>query len=136
MFGNRLHECYKGTITVGVFQDIHLLDAGCGTGHYAKVLVDMGVGELHLMDACPDMLNIAKDKLKDAIKQNIVASVVEAKLPDLPFQDGIFDAVMYNHVSTHYSLPQREIYNVIMWLLCNGELMHFEGMQVYRNCFV
>ena len=82
-----------------IFQDIHVLDAGCGSGQYAKVLVDMGVGKISLLDASTEMLNIAKDKLKDAIQHNIVDACVEAVLPDLPFEDGIFDAVMYNQVS-------------------------------------
>ena len=74
-------------------------DAGCGTGLYAKVLFEMGIGKLSLLDASPAMLFIAKVNLNDAIKQNIVDAVVEAKLPDLPFEDGIFDAVMFNQVS-------------------------------------
>ena len=92
-----------------IFQDIHVLDAGCGTGLYAKVLFEMGIGKLSLLDASPAMLFIAKVNLNDAIKQNIVDAVVEAKLPDLPFveaklsdlpfEDGIFDAVMFNQVS-------------------------------------
>ena len=76
-----------------------MLDAGCGNGKYAKVLVDMGVGKISLLDASTEMMNIAKDKLKHAIQQNIVDACVEAVLPDLPFEDGMFDAVMYNNVS-------------------------------------
>ena len=90
----------SGTITVDIFQDVYVLDAGCGTGHYAKVLADMGVGKLCLLDASSEMLNIAKHKLEDNIKQNVVDAVIKAKLPDLPFVDGTFDVVMFNNVST------------------------------------
>ena len=90
----------NGTATFEIFQDLHVLDAGCGTGHHAKLLVEMGVGKLTLVDASPEMLSIAKLQLKDAIKQNVVNAVIEAKLPDLPFEDGIFDAVMFNNVSS------------------------------------
>ena len=95
-----------------IFQDIHVLDAGCGTGQYAKCFVEMGIGKLSLLDASPKMLNIAKVKLNDAIKQNVVDTVVEAKLPDLPFEDGIFDAVMFNQVSSIFLLFERTISSV------------------------
>ena len=88
------------TATYVMFQDLHVLDAGCGTGHHAKMLIEMGVGKFTLLDASPEMLNIAKLQLKDAIKQNVVNTIIEAKLPDLPFEDGIFDAVMFNLVSS------------------------------------
>ena len=92
-----------------------MLDAGCGTGHYAKELADMGVGKLCLLDASSEMLNIAKHKLEDKIKQNVV-DAIKAKLPDLPFVDGTFDAVMFNHVSTKYSFLQRHITIPKIWL--------------------
>ena len=57
------------TATYVIFQDLHVLDAGCGTGHHAKLLVEMGVGKLTLLDASHEMLSIAKLQLQDAIKQ-------------------------------------------------------------------
>ena len=100
------------TMTDGIFQDIHVLDAGCGTGLYAKVLVKMGLGKLTLMDASPKMLSIAQVQLNDAIQQKIVDAVVEAKLPDLPFEDGKFDAVMFNLVSSLFLFLERIINKV------------------------
>ena len=75
----------------------------------------MGVGKLCLLDASTEMLNIAKHKLEDNIKHNVV-DIIKAKLPDLPFSDGIFDAVMFNHVSTMYSFLQRDSNITKMWL--------------------
>lgn len=46
------------------FQNIHLLDAGCGTGQYSKALLEMGIGVITLLDASPQMLTIAKENLK------------------------------------------------------------------------
>ena len=76
----------------------------------------MGVGKLCLLDASSEMLNIAKHKLEDYIEQNVVDAVIKAKLPDLPFDDGTFDAVMFNHVSIKYSFLQRDINITKMWL--------------------
>ena len=104
------------TATYVIFQDLHVLDAGCGTGHHAKLLVEMGVGKLTLLDASPEMLSIAKLQLQDAIKQNIVNAVIEAKLPELPFEDGIFDVVMFNLVSSLFLFLERTCSNVNMRL--------------------
>ena len=79
-------------------QDVHVLDAGCGTGNYAKALIDYGVGKVTLMDASHNMLSKARDKLKDAIEKKIVDQVIEAKLPKIPVEDGTFDMVLYSLV--------------------------------------
>ncbi|WAR31926.1 hypothetical protein MAR_034468, partial [Mya arenaria] len=43
--------------------DLHILDVGCGTGLYAKAMLDHGVGRMSLIDASQDMLNVASSKL-------------------------------------------------------------------------
>ena len=48
------------------------------------------------------MLTVAKEKLRDAILKNEVDAVVEARLPELPFGDGTFHAVMYSQVNEVY----------------------------------
>ena len=83
---------------MSIFQELHVLDAGCGTGNYAKELIELGVGKITLLDACSKMLSVAKDKLKDAIDTKIIDEVVEATLPAIPFEDGSFDVVLYSLV--------------------------------------
>ena len=75
-----------------------MLDAGCGTGNYAKALIEFGIGKITLMDASKDMLAVAKEKLKTEIEKGIVDKVVEAKMPPLPFEDGSFDVVLFSLV--------------------------------------
>lgn len=82
-------------------KDLHVLDAGCGTGNYAKALIEYGVGNLTLLDASPGMLEKAKVKLADEIKSGKVKDVVEATMPPMPFPDATFDAVMFNLVLHH-----------------------------------
>ena len=62
-------------------------------------MIDYGVGRITLLDSSAKMMNIAKDKFKDAIDKNIIDAVISTKLPNLPFPDGMFDAVMFNLVS-------------------------------------
>lgn len=78
---------------------MHILDAGCGTGNYAKALIDLGVRKITLMDGSKDMLGVAKNKLKNEIDNKIIDQVVEAKMPPLPFEDGSFDVVLFSLVS-------------------------------------
>ena len=86
-------------------QELHLLDAGCGTVNFTKALIDYGVGKVTLLDASAGMLDRAKDKLKDAMDKNIIDKVVEAKMPPLPFEDGSFDAILFSLVRYVMALP-------------------------------
>ena len=80
-------------------QELHLLDAGCGTGNYSKALIELGVGKVTLMDANEGMLGVAKEKLRNEMEKGVVEHVVEAKVPPLPFKDGSFDVVFFSVVS-------------------------------------
>ncbi|XP_045192975.2 uncharacterized methyltransferase YodH-like [Mercenaria mercenaria] len=82
-------------------QDLHILDAGCGTGNYAKALVGMGARQITLLDASSGMLEMVKCKLSDYIARGVVKQVIEAKMPPVPFPDGTFDVVMFNLVLNH-----------------------------------
>ena len=79
---------------------IRVLDAGCGTGHYAKELLDAGVGHVNLLDANDAMLNIARTKLKAYVEDGR-ATIVNHHLPSIPYPDKSFDCVMYLFVLHH-----------------------------------
>ena len=49
-----------------------------------------------MLDASAEMLHVAREKVADAIKEKIVNAIIEDTLPNLPFEDGAFDAVMFN----------------------------------------
>ena len=76
-----------------------MLDAGCGTGHFAQSLINIGIGKMTLLDASSEMLTVAKENLNDAITKNVVDAVVTAKLPKLPFAEETFDVVLFFNVS-------------------------------------
>ena len=91
------------------FQDLHVLDAGCGTGNYAKALIEHGVGHVTLLDASSGMLEKAKAKLSDDIDSGKVKDVVEATMPPIPFPDASFDVVMFNMVSTDRGVRAKKV---------------------------
>ena len=85
------------------FQNIHLLDAGCGTGQHSKALLNMGLGGITLLDASPEMLTVAEENLGKYTKHK-KAHIIEAAFPPFPFKDDAFDAIMFNQVSTDQTL--------------------------------
>ena len=58
----------------------------------------MGLGKITLIDASPEMLTVAKEKLDRDIKDR-TAHIIEATFPGFPFPDKTFDAVMFNQVN-------------------------------------
>jgi ubiquinone/menaquinone biosynthesis C-methylase UbiE len=78
---------------------LKILDAGCGTGNYAKAFIEMGAKQITLLDASSKMLDKARSKLKECIEKGMIAGIIEAKMPPMPFQNDTFDAVMFNVVS-------------------------------------
>jgi ubiquinone/menaquinone biosynthesis C-methylase UbiE len=97
------HHYVGGFITslTKPLQDVHLLDAGCGTGNYSKAMLDAGVGKVTLLDANEGMLGKAKEKLQRYITDGRIAEVRQHALPTIPFPDESFDCMMINQVIHH-----------------------------------
>lgn len=76
--------------------DSHL-DVGCGTGTLAARAVARGRTVVAL-DADPEMVAMSRS--------SVPGHVVEASLPDLPFDDSTFDAVTANFVINHVPDPR------------------------------
>ncbi len=93
-------------ITVGCFAQAPVpldrtvvLDAGCGTGNYARALLHH-VGRIEAVDMNPGMLEVAERKLAKPLAEGRI-SFHSARIDALPFEDGVFDGVMINQVLHH-----------------------------------
>jgi ubiquinone/menaquinone biosynthesis C-methylase UbiE len=91
--GTKPHNAYyERPATLSLLPDLkgqYVLDAGCGPGVYAEILVGMGA-EVVALDANPKMVAYARDRLGGQ------ALVIEASL-DAPlafFDDEIFDVII------------------------------------------
>ena len=86
-----------------ILQELHILDAGCGTGNYTKALLDAGLGHVTMFDASSGMLQKARDKVSAELSAGRVVDINEGRLPTLPYPDSKFDAVIFslvNHILT------------------------------------
>ena len=77
------------------------MDAGCGTGNYSKVMLEAGVGKVHMIDGSEGMLNQSKTKLHKYIESKKILDIKKHFLPTLPFEDNMFDVVMFMQVVLH-----------------------------------
>ena len=67
-----------------------VLDLGCGTGRLAGALADRGTAKVWGVDASPEMLGVAREKLPASV------GLKQGRAEELPFRDGWFDrAVMW-----------------------------------------
>jgi 2-polyprenyl-3-methyl-5-hydroxy-6-metoxy-1,4-benzoquinol methylase len=74
-----------------------VLDVGCGSGHLAASLVAAG-HVVHAVDPDPQMVALATSRS--------AADVRRGGLPDLPYDDASFDAVVANFVLNHVDDPR------------------------------
>src|SRR5215207_6402945 len=76
-----------------------VLDAGCGTGNYARAMLDY-VDRIEAVDMNPGMLAVAERKLARPLAEGRI-SFHSARIDALPFEDEVFDGVMINQVLHH-----------------------------------
>ncbi|KAH3800839.1 uncharacterized protein LOC127839077 [Dreissena polymorpha] len=101
-------------------EELHILDAGCGTGNYSLDLLKYGVGHVTLLDASSGMLNKAKTKLAEYIASGRVVDITEGKMPPLPYPENSFDVVMFNMVLHHLDQDSNESYATAGQVLKEG----------------
>jgi SAM-dependent methyltransferase len=79
--------------------EVTLLDAGCGTGNYARALLPQ-VARIEALDRSAGMLEVAARKLADALEDGRVV-LHQGSIDALPLADRSVDGVMINQVLHH-----------------------------------
>jgi SAM-dependent methyltransferase len=93
---------------------VRLLDVGTGTGTAARAAVRLGA-EVTAVDAEPSMAARAAELVPEA-------AVHQAVLPELPFPDASFDAVVANFVLNHVGRPRAALAELLRVLRPGGRL--------------
>jgi len=98
-------EIWLGQLLAGCagLDRLQILDAGCGTGNYTLALAPH-VARVTGIDMNARMLAEAGRKAEASALADKV-SFRRGELPDLPFADASFDAVMFNQVLHHLEPP-------------------------------
>jgi DNA/RNA-binding domain of Phe-tRNA-synthetase-like protein/ubiquinone/menaquinone biosynthesis C-methylase UbiE len=88
--------------TLGPVAGMHVLDAACGPGLYAKELLARGAS-VTAFDASPAMLELAKANTAKSSTAGVAVQIDRAVLGEpLPYEDGAFDAIVCA-LAIHYA---------------------------------
>lgn len=98
----------------------HLLDAGTGAAHALEVL-GPHVGAAIGVDNSFAMLDIARNRIEEAGLSN--CQVRHGDLMALPYEDGTFDAALFNMVLHYFDNPETAIEEVARVTETGGQIL-------------
>jgi SAM-dependent methyltransferase len=78
-----------------------VVDAGCGDGFFSELLLEAGAAGVIALDASPEFLDAAKQRLSSLARDDVVEYVI-GDVNDLPFDDGSIDAILSVHSMQSY----------------------------------
>ena len=112
---------------------LEVLDAGCGTGSYAKAIVHR-VGRTSAVDTSLGMLQGARAKLWQEEEAGRI-QFHESSVTDLPFEDNSFDAAMVNQVVHHLGdTPETEFRHLRRLIGGLSRVLRSGGRLVLNHC--
>ena len=104
-------QLMRGRIT----PQMKVLDAGCGTGRNSEYLMRCGA-DVYGVDAYPEPIERIKSLAAEAAPELAASNFAVARLDDLPFADGDFDAVICSAV-LHFAEGSADFESMVaeMW---------------------
>jgi len=93
-----------------------ILDAGCGTGSFLKIISKNKTLRLHGIDISPNMLEIAKSKLKNKAELNLIP------VEKINYKNK-FDYIFSTEAFHHYSNQKKAMKNFNLALKKKGKLI-------------
>ena len=104
--------------------DAHVLEVGCGTGVLTRVLARWpDVGAVVGVDVASSLLNRARSLAADL--PNVTFRETDGR--KLPFEDGAFDAIVFDSTFTHVPGPESALAEAFRVLRPLGWLAAFDG---------
>lgn len=112
--------------------EFRLLDAGCGTGAYAELVLPH-VDRIDAIDVNPDMLAVARGKFADGTAASRIA-FHQGSIENLPFEVARFDAVLFNQVLHHLESGQEGGFAGHRTALAEAHRVLRSGAVIIVNC--
>lgn len=114
-----LNKLVKKTLEfINIKESAKILDAGCGTGNLLFLLTKQGKKlKLYGTDITPEMLNIARAKLKHRAKLKLMS------VEKLKFKKNYFDYIFSTEAFHHYTDQNKAMENFYRVLEKNGKLI-------------
>lgn len=106
-------------------KDWRALDIATGGGHVAKALAG-NVGTVYAADLTRKMLEAAKRHLDESGCENVMYVVADAE--QLPFLDGVFDAVTCRIAPHHFPHPERFVAEAARVLKPGGRMILIDNV--------
>jgi ubiquinone/menaquinone biosynthesis C-methylase UbiE len=112
-------------------QGEHILDLGCGTGVLIQRLLQVSPEiEVAGIDACAEMLEIAKQKLPESVELKLGSA------DNLPFPSDYFDLVVSTSAFHFFPDPSQALQEAKRVLKPNGRLVITDWCYDYLTCKV
>ncbi len=110
----------------GTMQNMRVLDMGSGGGSSSFMLLDLGAAQVHGVEPDAKLVGLAKLRAQDEGLADRATFVQVDDTSKLPFEDGRFDAVVFNAVLEHIPPANRAAILKDAWrCLKPGGLMVF-----------
>jgi len=108
----------------GFPEGARIVDVGCGTGVLTRPLAEVpGVSEVVGVDIAPSLLERARELAADLS----AISFEEGDARSLPFEDGAFDAAVFDSTLSHVPGPERALAEALRVIRPGGVLAIFDG---------
>jgi ubiquinone/menaquinone biosynthesis C-methylase UbiE len=129
-WANYIERSIKATISrLAISHNSNILDFGCGTGALLQSLLSLAPdAKLTGLDFSPEMLDIAKAKLKDS------AELLLGSADHLPFAEESFDLVISTSAFHYFPNPLQVMTEATRVLKTNGRLVITDWCYDYWTC--
>jgi ubiquinone/menaquinone biosynthesis C-methylase UbiE len=131
--GKDFNELIEQPVTFSLLEDIkgkRILDAGCGSGIYTKILAERGAN-VQGLEISGEMLRIAKEHCK-----GLGITFKQGSIDKLPYPNNSFDIVVASLVIHYLKNPEKAFKEFNRVLKKNGTLIfstHHPIMEAYKE---
>lgn len=118
----RRADFFRRKVLPALNTDGRWLDAGCGSGYFARMLAEQGAA-VHGVDGAPGMITSARAAARDHVASDRISFEEISTVERLPFGDASFDGVLCLSVLEYVPDPKRALAEMTRVLPSGGQLV-------------